>query len=93
MTEVTKPAGHPARLVNHFDRSQRRLDGRHFVRPDSAPKVMRAQKRRPERVPSAEPQGAWQWAPEREVVTGRPGNSLSDVLARCKALYHKGDDQ
>jgi hypothetical protein len=43
MTEVTKPAGHPARRVNHFDRSQRRLDGRHFLRPDSAPKVMRAQ--------------------------------------------------
>jgi hypothetical protein len=43
MTEVTKPAGHPARLVNHLDRSQRRLDGRHFVRPDSAPKVVRAQ--------------------------------------------------
>jgi hypothetical protein len=50
-------------------------------------------KRRPERVPTAEPQGIWEWAPEREVVTGRPGNSLSDVLDRCKALYHKGDDQ
>jgi hypothetical protein len=33
----------------------------------------------------------WDWAPEREVVTGLPGNRLEDVLARCTALYRRGE--
>jgi hypothetical protein len=35
----------------------------------------------------------WDWAPEREVVVGRTGNRLEDVLARCRALYGRGADQ
>lgn len=40
--------------------------------------------------PVPHPRG-WDWAPEREVVTGLPGNRLEDVLARCTALYRRGD--
>jgi hypothetical protein len=54
-------------------------------------------KRRPERLPTAEPQGVWDWFPEHEVVEGPPGNTLSDLLARCRALYGRsktdGDDR
>jgi hypothetical protein len=32
-----KPAGHPDRSVDHYDRSQRRPYGKHFLRPDSNP--------------------------------------------------------
>jgi hypothetical protein len=42
--------------------------------------------------PREQPQ-RWDWAPEREVVVGRTGNRLEDVLARCRALYGRGADQ
>jgi hypothetical protein len=32
-----KPAGHPDRSVDHYDRSQSRPYGKHFLRPDSNP--------------------------------------------------------
>jgi hypothetical protein len=32
-----KPAGHPDRSVDHYDRSQRRPYGKHFLPPDNYP--------------------------------------------------------
>ena len=62
----------------------RRSRQRH-KRRDDRPRPQRGVAR-----PVPHPQG-WDWAPEREVVTGLPGNRLEDVLARCTALYRRGD--
>ena len=35
----------------------------------------------------------WDWVPEREVVVGRTGVRLEDVLARCTALYGRDGDR
>jgi hypothetical protein len=41
----------------------------------------------PTQPPAPSRQRMWDWTPEREVVEGPSGNLLTDVLARCQAMY------